>query len=216
MRVYLREARRARWLGGSRLRRVGVGSHRCIATTVRLCRRSEAPVWSIPLHGILNHENSIAFTVYQPRGVIAAIIPFNYPVELWSHKVAGGIAAGNAVITKPPEECPLAMLKIAAYFEEEGLPPGVHQMLTGYGEVVGAHFARSHGVQMISMTGSTEVGKIIMRDAADSLKKVHLELGGNDATIIMETSTPRWQPKLSSPVASPVATGRSAAQSSAC
>ena len=140
---------------------------------------------SIPLHGIPNHENSIAFTVYQPRGVIAAIIPFNYPVELWSHKVAGGIAAGNAVITKPPEECPLAMLKIAAYFEEEGLPRGVHQMLTGYGEVVGAHFARSHGVQMISMTGSTEVGKIIMRDAADSLKKVHLELGGNDATIIM-------------------------------
>lgn len=140
---------------------------------------------SVPLHGIPNLENSLAITVYQPRGVIAAIIPFNYPVELWSHKVAGGIAAGNAVITKPPEECPLAMLKIAAYFEEEGLPRGVHQMVTGHGEVVGAHFARSHDVQMISMTGSTEVGKLIASMAADSLKKVHLELGGNDATIIM-------------------------------
>ena len=140
---------------------------------------------SVPLHGIPNLENSLAITVYQPRGVIAAIIPFNYPVELWSHKVAAAIAAGNAVITKPPEECPLAMLKIAAYFEEEGLPRGVHQMLTGHGEVVGAHLAKSHGVQMISMTGSTEVGKLIARMAADSLKKVHLELGGNDATIIM-------------------------------
>ena len=139
----------------------------------------------VPLHGIPNLENSIAFTVYQPLGVIAAIIPFNYPVELWSHKVAAGIAAGNAVITKPPEECPLAMLKIAAYFEQEGLPRGVHQMVTGRGEVVGAFFAASADIQLISMTGSTEVGRKIARAAADSLKKVHLELGGNDATIIM-------------------------------
>ncbi len=140
---------------------------------------------SIPLHGIPALENSLAFTVYQPLGVIAAIVPFNYPVELWSHKLAGGIASGNAVITKPPEECPLTMLRIAQYFEEEGLPAGVHQIVTGRGETVGAYFAQSPDIQLISMTGSTDVGKKILTLAADSLKKVHLELGGNDATIIM-------------------------------
>ena len=77
---------------------------------------------TVPLHAIPNLENSLAYTLYQPLGVIAAIIPFNYPVELWSHKVAGGLAAGNAVITKAPEECPLAMLEISRYYEEAGLP----------------------------------------------------------------------------------------------
>jgi acyl-CoA reductase-like NAD-dependent aldehyde dehydrogenase len=140
---------------------------------------------AVPLHSIPNLENSMAFTVYQPLGVIAVIIPFNYPVELWSHKLGAGLAAGNAVISKPPEDCPLTMLQIARYFEEEGLPAGAHQIVTGYGEVVGAHLAQSPDVQLISMTGSTEVGKLIARAAADTLKKVHLELGGNDATIIM-------------------------------
>lgn len=139
---------------------------------------------TVPLHAIPNLENSLALTVYQPLGVIAAIVPFNYPVELWSHKIAGGLAAGNAVITKAPEECPLAILEITRYFEEAGLPRGVHQCLTGYGEVAGARLAEIAGVDMISMTGSTEVGKLISKAAADTLKRVHLELGGNDATII--------------------------------
>jgi acyl-CoA reductase-like NAD-dependent aldehyde dehydrogenase len=69
---------------------------------------------TVPLHGIPNLENSIAMTIYQPLGVIAAIVPFNYPVELWSHKIAGGLAAGNAVITKPPEECPLTILEVSS------------------------------------------------------------------------------------------------------
>lgn len=139
---------------------------------------------TIPLHGIPKHENALAMTIYQPLGVIAAIVPFNYPVELWSHKVAGGLAAGNAVITKPPEECPLTILEISRYFEEAGLPKGAHQCVTGYGEVVGACFAEAPGVNMISMTGSTEAGRSIARAASASLKKVQLELGGNDATII--------------------------------
>jgi acyl-CoA reductase-like NAD-dependent aldehyde dehydrogenase len=139
---------------------------------------------TVPLHGIPNLENSLAMTIYQPLGVIAAIVPFNYPVELWSHKVAGGLAAGNAVITKPPEECPLTILEISRYLEEAGLPRGAHQCITGYGEVVGARLAEAAGVDMISMTGSTEVGKLIARAASATLKRVHLELGGNDATII--------------------------------
>ena len=146
---------------------------------------------SIPLHGIPDLENSLAYTVYQPLGVIAAIIPFNYPVELWSHKIAGGLAAGNAVITKAPEECPLAMLEIAKYFEEAGLPAGAHQILTGYGEVVGARLAEIDGVDMVSMTGSTEVGRAVSAAAARTLKKVHLELGGSDATIICGDVDPK-------------------------
>lgn len=140
---------------------------------------------AVPLHGIPGLENSMAFTAYRPLGVVAVIIPFNYPVELWSHKLAAALAAGNAVITKPPEDCPLTMLTIARYFEDEGLPHGAHQIVTGYGPVVGACLARSPDVQLISMTGSTETGKAIARAAAETLKKVHLELGGNDATIVM-------------------------------
>ena len=146
---------------------------------------------TVPLHAIPNLENSLAITTYQPLGVIAAIIPFNYPVELWSHKIAGGLAAGNAVITKAPDECPLAMLTIAGFFEEAGLPTGAHQILTGYGEVVGARLAEAEGVDMISMTGSTEVGKSVSRAASATLKKVHLELGGSDATIICADIDPK-------------------------
>ncbi|CUI50706.1 aldehyde dehydrogenase family protein [Cognatishimia activa] len=139
---------------------------------------------AMPLNGIPNLENSLALTVYQPKGVIAAIIPFNYPVELWSHKIAGGLAAGNCVITKAPDECPLAMLEISRYYEEAGLPAGAHQILTGRGEVVGARLAEIDGVDMVSMTGSTEVGRLVSAAASKTLKKVHLELGGSDATII--------------------------------
>ncbi|MBU2937150.1 aldehyde dehydrogenase family protein [Pacificibacter marinus] len=139
---------------------------------------------TIPLNSMKGLENSLAYTVYQPLGVVAAIVPFNYPVELWSHKLAGGLAAGNCVITKAPEECPLTMLEISRYYEEAGLPKGAHQILTGHGEVVGARLAKIEGVDMISLTGSTRVGKLVSAAASQTLKKVHLELGGSDATII--------------------------------
>ena len=121
----------------------------------------------------------------QPLGVIAAIVPFNYPVELWSHKVAGGLAAGNAVITKTPEDCPLAVIEISRYLEEAGLPRGAHQVMTG-GRDTGEALVAAEGVQMVAMTGSTAAGRRILEVAARTLKKVHLELGGNDATIVCE------------------------------
>lgn len=138
---------------------------------------------SVPLHSIPGREKSLAITSRYPLGVIAAIVPFNYPVELWSHKVAGGLAAGNAVITKTPEDCPMAVIEIARYLEEAGLPRGAHQVLTG-GRDVGEALVRAEGVDMIAMTGSTAAGKRILEVAAQTLKKVHLELGGNDATIV--------------------------------
>ena len=143
-----------------------------------------------PLDSVPGQAGSLAVTLRQPRGVIAAIIPFNYPAELWAHKIAAGLAAGNAVITKPPEECPLTIGRIAAFLEAAGLPRGAHQVITGLGETVGAALVRAPGVHMVSMTGSTEAGRQILRDAADSLKKVHLELGGNDATIVCADADP--------------------------
>jgi len=140
---------------------------------------------SVPLDSIPGRERSMAITRHEPLGVVAAIVPFNYPVELWSHKVAGGLAAGNAVITKTPEDCPLAVIEISKYLEEAGLPRAAHQLLTG-GRETGEALVRAEGVQMIAMTGSTAAGRRILEVAAQTLKKVHLELGGNDATIICE------------------------------
>jgi acyl-CoA reductase-like NAD-dependent aldehyde dehydrogenase len=143
-----------------------------------------------PLDSIPGLERSVAVTARQPRGVIAAIVPFNYPVELWTHKLAGALASGNAVITKPPEQCPLTVIRVSELLEQTGLPRGAHQLLTGDGDVVGAALVQSSGVHMICMTGSTAAGRAILRDAAPTLKKVHLELGGNDATIVCADADP--------------------------
>ena len=139
----------------------------------------------MPVDAVRGNERHFAFTIRQPLGVVAAIVPFNYPVELWGHKTASALAAGNAVISKPPSACPLTLLKIAKLMEECGLPPSAHQMVTGPGAVIGDFLARSKGIQLITVTGSTEVGVRIAQLAAENLKKVHMELGGNDALIIL-------------------------------
>ena len=91
----------------------------------------------VPMHAVPGQERHLAMTIRQPVGVVAAIVPFNYPVELYAHKAAAALAAGNAVIAKPPSECPLTLLKIAALIEEAGIPAAAHQMITGPGAVVG-------------------------------------------------------------------------------
>jgi acyl-CoA reductase-like NAD-dependent aldehyde dehydrogenase len=140
----------------------------------------------IPVDAVRGNERHFAITIRQPLGVVAAIIPFNYPVELWGHKAAAALAAGNAVISKPPSQCPLTLLKIAALMEECGLPRGAHQMVTGPGAVIGSFLAKAEGIQLVTVTGSTEVGIKIAQMAAETLKKVHMELGGNDALIILD------------------------------
>jgi acyl-CoA reductase-like NAD-dependent aldehyde dehydrogenase len=139
---------------------------------------------TVPMDAVPGQERHFAVTIRQPLGVVAAIVPFNYPVELYSHKAAAALAAGNAVITKPPSDCPLTLLKLAEIMEKAGLPRAAHQVLTGPGSVIGDFLARSPGIQMVSVTGSTRVGIRISELAAQHLKKVHLELGGNDATIV--------------------------------
>jgi acyl-CoA reductase-like NAD-dependent aldehyde dehydrogenase len=138
---------------------------------------------AVPLDAVPGREKSLALTTRGPVGVVAAIVPFNYPVELWSHKVAGGLAAGNAVITKTPEDCPLTVMRISRYLEEAGLPRSAHQVLSGSRDV-GEMLVKAEGVDMIAMTGSTAAGRRILEVAAPTMKKVHLELGGNDATIV--------------------------------
>ncbi len=138
----------------------------------------------VPMDAVPGQERHFAVTIRQPLGVVAAIVPFNYPVELCAHKDGAALAAGNAVIVKPPSDCPLTLLKIAALMEEAGLPKAAHQVITGPGELIGEFLARSPGIQMVTLTGSTEVGIKISQLAAQHLKKVHLELGGNDATIV--------------------------------
>jgi lactaldehyde dehydrogenase len=140
----------------------------------------------MPVDAVKGNERHFAITIRQPLGVVAAIIPFNYPVELWGHKAAAALAAGNAVISKPPSNCPLALLKIAELMEQCGLPRAAHQMVTGGGEVVGSYLAKAEGIQLVTVTGSTEVGIKIAQMAAETLKKVHMELGGNDSLIILE------------------------------
>jgi acyl-CoA reductase-like NAD-dependent aldehyde dehydrogenase len=137
----------------------------------------------IPLDAVPGLESHLAITMREPLGVVAAIVPFNYPVELYAHKAAAALAAGNAVIVKPPEKCPLTLMEIAGIVEDAGVPPAAHQMVTG-GPELARFLASTPGVQMVTLTGSTAAGRAIAELAAGTLKKTHLELGGNDALIV--------------------------------
>jgi lactaldehyde dehydrogenase len=138
----------------------------------------------VPMDAVPGQERNLAITIRQPVGVVVAIVPFNYPVELWAHKAAAALAAGNALIVKPPTDCPLTLLKIASLMQEVGLPGAAYQVITGPGERIGEFLASSPGIQMVTVTGSTKVGIKISQLAAQNLKKTCLELGGNDATIV--------------------------------
>jgi lactaldehyde dehydrogenase len=139
-----------------------------------------------PMDAVPGLERHIAMTIRQPVGVVATIIPFNYPVELYAHKAAAALAAGNAVIAKPPPECPLTLLEIAGYLEDAGLPRAAHQVITGTGVQVGEFLVSHPDVNLITVTGSTNTGRRISELAAKYLKPVHLELGGNDVMIVCE------------------------------
>jgi lactaldehyde dehydrogenase len=138
----------------------------------------------IPLDAVPGLERHMAITIRQPIGVVAAIVPFNYPVELYAHKAAAALAAGDAVIGKPPSDCPLALLEVAGILQRSGLPRAAHQMISGPGERIGPLLAASDGVQLVTVTGSVETGAELGRIAAEHMKPFHAELGGNDASIV--------------------------------
>lgn len=131
-------------------------------------------------------EQDIIFTRREPLGVVVCISPFNYPVELCTQKFAAALAAGNAVIIKPATDNPLTVMKIVEICLSCGIPGNVLQLVTGGGSVVGNYLAESPAVSAISFTGSTEVGLQVAQTAAKTLKRVFLELGGNDPFIVFE------------------------------
>ncbi len=122
----------------------------------------------------------------RPIGVVGAITPWNFPAAMLTRKAAPAIAAGCAVVAKPAEDTPLTALALGLLAREAGIPAGVLNIVTGEPEVVARPILESETVRMISFTGSTEVGKLLMRQSADTVKKVHLELGGNAAFIVFD------------------------------
>jgi aldehyde dehydrogenase (NAD+)/phenylacetaldehyde dehydrogenase len=124
------------------------------------------------------------YTVREPLGVIGAIIPWNFPLLLAARKIAPALTVGNTVVIKPPEEASLTTLALAKILAEAGLPAGVLNVITGFGEEAGAALVEHPGVAKITFTGGTETGKLIMRAAAGTLKRVSLELGGKSPNIV--------------------------------
>jgi phenylacetaldehyde dehydrogenase len=127
-----------------------------------------------------------AYTRREPIGVVAQIIPWNFPLLMAAWKLGPVLTAGCTVVLKPAEETPLSALRLAELCLEAGLPPGVLNVVTGFGETCGAPLAAHPNVDKVAFTGSTEVGKLIVKAAANDLKKVTLELGGKSPNIVLD------------------------------
>lgn len=128
------------------------------------------------------------YTLREPVGVVGCIVPFNFPISIASWKVAPALACGNAVILKPAHETPQTALRLGELAAEAGLPPGALNVVTGPGEPTGSALVRHPDVDCIAFTGSTETGKTVMREAADTAKKLSLEMGGKSPNIIFADS----------------------------
>jgi aldehyde dehydrogenase (NAD+) len=135
---------------------------------------------TIPVRG-----NYLTYTLREPLGVVAAIVPWNFPLLLAVWKVAPALATGNVVILKPASQTPLTALALGEIAVEVGLPPGVLNVITGPGASVGQAIVEHPGIDKIAFTGDTSTGKGIMRAAADTLKKITLELGGKSPNIVL-------------------------------
>jgi lactaldehyde dehydrogenase/glycolaldehyde dehydrogenase len=133
-----------------------------------------------------DEANEQLFVRSVPYGVVVGIIPWNYPAALFARKVAPAIMAGNAIVLKPHEDTPLSALALARIIEEAGVPPGVVNVVTGAGRVVGDALVRNPITQMVSMTGSVRGGREILAAAAENITPVSLELGGKAPFIVLE------------------------------
>jgi betaine-aldehyde dehydrogenase len=127
--------------------------------------------------------NALSFTMREPVGVAGQIVPWNYPLVMASWKLAPALAAGCCCVLKPAEQTPLTAMEVAGWFEELGVPPGVVNVVNGAGETAGAALVAHAGVDKEAFTGSAAVGKLIVKSAADTLKRVTLELGGKSPNI---------------------------------
>lgn len=145
--------------------------------------------WADKVHGdtIPVDGNFMTFTRKEPIGVVGQIIPWNYPLLMVAWKWAPALAAGCTIVMKPAEQTPLSALYVASLAKEAGFPKGVINIVNGYGPTAGAAITHHPDINKVAFTGSTEVGKIIMKGAADSnLKRVSLELGGKSPLVVFE------------------------------
>ncbi|HHI79778.1 MAG TPA: aldehyde dehydrogenase family protein [Planctomycetes bacterium] len=133
-----------------------------------------------------NREDAFLMTIKQPVGVMAAIVPWNFPFLLSAWKIAPALAAGCTMILKPASLTPLSILHFAELCNEAGVPPGVFNVLTGSGSTVGMGLVQHPGVDKVAFTGSTEVGRIVQAEAAKTCKRITLELGGKSPNIVFE------------------------------
>ena len=131
-------------------------------------------------------ENKYGLIIKRPLGVVGAIVPWNFPVSLMGNKIGPALLAGNTMVIKPAETTPLTDLRVVGLFLEAGLPKGVMNVVTGPGSVVGNEIVTNPTVRKIGFTGSTEVGRRVMATAAQTIKRVTLELGGSDPMIVCD------------------------------
>ena len=139
----------------------------------------------IPAGSEMGQEHTIQMTEQCPIGVVAAIIPFNFPLDLFGQKVPSALIMGNSVIVKPSTYNPLTLTKLVALLRQAGVPEGAVEVIHGAGKIVGQALAKHKGVHLVSLTGSTAAGMETMASCSENLTHVMLELGGNDAFILM-------------------------------
>lgn len=145
--------------------------------------------WADKLHGqvIETDESKLAYTRHEPFGVVGQILPWNFPLMMMAWKLGPALATGNCVVLKPSEFTPLTALRMCSIIKQAGFPPGVVNIVTGYGPIVGQAISEHMGIDKVAFTGSTLVGRKIMEAAAKSnLKNVTLELGGKSPNIVFD------------------------------
>ncbi|KAF9516855.1 hypothetical protein BS47DRAFT_1340473 [Hydnum rufescens UP504] len=145
--------------------------------------------WADKVHGktIETDDATFAYTRHEPIGVVGQITPWNFPIWMLAWKLGPALATGNAVVFKPSEWTPLTALRVASLIKEAGFPPGVVNIVPGIGNIAGAAISNHSGIGKVAFTGSTAVGRAIMKAAASSnLKRVTLELGGKSPTLVLD------------------------------
>jgi succinyl-CoA reductase len=159
-----------------------VGVFAMAAEEIRQLTGETFPADSYPMPK--GNESRLIFTVREPVGVVAAISPFNYPLNLLSHKVAPALATGNTVVAKPTSVAPFTALKLAEHALVSGIPPGVFNVVLGGGDDIGKALVEHPKTRLVTFTGSTAVGKVIAERAGRGAKRVILEMGGMDPLIV--------------------------------
>lgn len=141
---------------------------------------------TLPVNSEPRVDGDLILTLKEPLGVVAAIIPFNYPLELYAHKVAPALLTGNTVVVKPASDTPLSAIYATDLMHQAGVPGNVIQVITGSGAMIGDYLSKSEKIAAVSLTGSVGTGIATMTNGARNLTRVFLELGGNDPIIIFD------------------------------